>query len=251
MSSTLAPRPILAVVLSLLAHVGVGQGLGAAPRSDARVEPPRSFEIEVTPEPEPVPQTPEPPRETLPPEPEPAPQPLAPKPAAPASPAEPAPEPPTSEPAVPAVPGFVTAPGASDGPGLPAGQPGAAGGVARASRPAPSAPPRPLPAPAPPRQVSYKDLSVKPRPPRLDDALRRNYPSSARLSGRAGEARVLLDVSSLGQVTAIRVVSATEPAFAEACRRTLLGTRWTAPLDRAGHPVRTLVPYECRFRVTP
>jgi TonB family protein len=99
--------------------------------------------------------------------------------------------------------------------------------------------------------VSFKDLTEKPRPPRLDGALRRNYPAGARLAGRAGTARVLLSVTSSGKVTGVRLVKATDPEFGEACRRTLLGTTWSAPLDQQGRAVGTLMPYECRFRVTP
>jgi TonB family protein len=99
--------------------------------------------------------------------------------------------------------------------------------------------------------VSFRDLTEKPRPPRLDDALRRNYPSGARLAGRAGTARVVLSITKAGKVTDVRLVQASDPEFGEACRRTLLGTAWSAPLDQQGRTVGTLMPYECRFRVTP
>ena len=61
MSSAVTPRPIAAVLFSVLAHVVIGQGLGLAPRV-ARLEPEaRSFEVEMAPaEPEPAPTVPEP-----------------------------------------------------------------------------------------------------------------------------------------------------------------------------------------------
>ncbi len=259
MTKMKAPRPMAAIALSLLAHVGMGHGLQLLPRFAVDIEPPpQSFEVEMPkeepppepvkqeqePEPEPEPEKPEPPKAEPPPkveapEPEPAQQ-------------EPQTAPEPSEPtATPPVPGFLTAAGSGDAMGLNAGQLGTLGAVrAPVPRVVPTKPAAPPP-PAPPRQVSFKDLRQKPRPPRLDDALERNYPPAARLQGRAGEARVLLTVSHHGKVTAVRVVSATNPDFAEACRRTLSGTTWSAPLDQEGRAVGTLIPYECRFRVAP
>jgi protein TonB len=252
-----APRPATAIALSLLAHVGMGHGLQLLPHFAVDIEPPpQSFEVEMPQEepppqpvkdelePEPEPEKPEPPQAEPPPKVEaPEPEPALEEPQAAPEPSEPT--------ATPPVPGFLTAAGSSDGLGLNAGQLGTLGALrAPAPRVIP-AKPAPPPPPAPPRQVSFKDLRQKPRPPRLDDALERNYPPAARLQGSAGEARVLLTVSHQGKVTAVRVVSATNPDFAEACRRTLSGTTWSAPLDQEGRAVGTLIPYECRFRVAP
>ena len=45
------------------------------------------------------------------------------------------------------------------------------------------------------------------------------------------------------------MVSATAPAFAEACKRTLADSRWSQPLDREAHPCATDVNYTCRFEL--
>lgn len=111
----------------------------------------------------------------------------------------------------------------------------------RAARPAPAQPPL---APVP-----VADLGARPRPPVLDDLLERNFPASARLQGRAGTARVALLIDRNGRVRSVRGVSSTGPEFAAACKRTLLGSRWTPPRDANGVPVPTIVPYECRFLV--
>jgi len=41
----------------------------------------------------------------------------------------------------------------------------------------------------------------------------------------------------------------TAEGFGDACRAVLQGAIWTAPLDRSGRPVSTLVTYTCRFDV--
>lgn len=108
--------------------------------------------------------------------------------------------------------------------------------------------PRP-PAPPPAAPLPLADLGTRPRPPLLDDVLERNFPASARLQGRSGTARVALLIDREGQVRSVRGVSATAPEFEAACKKTLLGSRWTVPRDATGTPVPTIVPYECRFQV--
>ena len=257
------PRTVSALGASLLVHVAVSRSVAGLPAHRALEERP-SFEVETfEPEPEPEPE----PKIQPEPEPEPKPEPkLEPKP-------EPKPEPPPQQPVQepiepppntapvaaeapsntpPAEPGFLTAGTSDDGLGLPSGQ---LGSSVRSPVKAPikAAPVRAAqpPRPAPPRQVNFKDLTEKPRPPRLDDALRRHYPPGARLAGRAGTARVVLAIAPAGNVTEARLVTATEPEFGAACVRTLLGTTWSPPLDLEGRKVATLMPYECRFRVTP
>jgi TonB family protein len=286
-----APKPgrtewgIVAFLASCAAHgavAGAVTTLQAAPSSLPRLE---DLSVEVL-EPE-LPEVTAPPGE--PPEPrapaEPEEPPSVPPPAAPpevaetpAVPADPAPteaadpEPPSPEPsaaeptaaeeAPSATTGgepLVTSPGATDGgpaPGSPGrggpaqgdggrGRPGPAGAARGPRAVAPSGPAAPL-APIP-----LADLSERPRPPALDGLLERNYPAGARLQGRAGSARVALFIGPTGQVTSVRLVAASDPEFGEACRKTLAGSRWTAPRDPAGRPAATIVPYECRFRVTP
>lgn len=104
----------------------------------------------------------------------------------------------------------------------------------------------PPPAPAP---VPFQDLSRRPQPPRLDALLEHNYPPGARRQGRAGSARVALLIGLDGRVRSVRVVSATEPEFGDACARTLRQSRWSPPQDDQGNAVPTVAPYECRFRV--
>jgi TonB family protein len=244
-------RPLAALGFSVLAHVALSRSMAALPPPAPPREPPPSFEIEMPAPEEPPPVQPEPPPPA--PEPTPAPAPKAPPPPAVAKEVPPTPTPaPTTEapPSAPAEPGFLTAGESSDGVGLPAGQLGVVG-AQRAPTPAPVSRPAPPAPPAPPRQVSFRDLTEKPRPPRLDDALRRNYPSGARLAGRAGTARVVLSITRAGKVTDVRLVQASDTEFGDACRRTLLGTAWSPPLDQEGRAVGTLMPYECRFRVTP
>jgi hypothetical protein len=50
-------------------------------------------------------------------------------------------------------------------------------------------------------------------------------------------------------VDEITVVSESAPGFADACRKTLLGSRWSEPLDREGRAVSTRLTYRCRFEV--
>jgi protein TonB len=127
---------------------------------------------------------------------------------------------------------------------------GPIGPVVHAPAPAPPkpAPPRPAVAP-PPASVPLANLSRKPSPPSLDAALERNYPAEARRRGIGGRAVVRARIDRSGRVESVSVKSETDAGFGEACRRTLLGTRWTAPIDRDGQPVATEVSYACRFRV--
>ncbi|MCA9593143.1 MAG: energy transducer TonB [Myxococcales bacterium] len=102
-----------------------------------------------------------------------------------------------------------------------------------------------------PRWVALRDLSARPRPPSLDGALRANYPAGARAQGIGGSATVRARISAAGLAGAVRVASESFPGFGQACRRTLLGSRWTPPLDADGHAVATEIVYRCRFVVDP
>jgi TonB family protein len=102
--------------------------------------------------------------------------------------------------------------------------------------------------PAPPL-AKLSDLSRKPRAPSLDAALRDNYPPELRRRGLDGQAEVRVVITPGGRVSEIAVVSESASGFAEACRRTLLGSRWSEPLDRDGRPVSTRLTYRCRFQV--
>ena len=127
---------------------------------------------------------------------------------------------------------------------------------------APVAPRTPAPASvtraAPPPQaipavplVALADLSEKPRPPALGDALRTNYPAEARQRGVSGTATVKARVEPDGRIRTVSVVSETFPGFGDACRRTLVASRWSPPRDREGRAVSTAIRYTCRFVVAP
>lgn len=107
-----------------------------------------------------------------------------------------------------------------------------------------------LPAKDPgPAVVAVADLSRPPVPPALDQALERNYPVEARRLGQSGKAVVRARISAQGSARELVVVSESGAGFGEACKQTLAGSRWTAPLDREGNPVATVIQYTCRFVV--
>lgn len=107
------------------------------------------------------------------------------------------------------------------------------------------------PRPEPPRVVPVADLSTRPSPPALDSALQRNYPAEARRRGVGGNAMVRIRIDPDGVVRSVTTLGESAAGFGEACRRTLRGSRWSPPRDRAGRPVATEVRYTCRFVVTP
>lgn len=131
---------------------------------------------------------------------------------------------------------------------------GPIGPVATASRPAATSSTRAPTAGAPdkPRAsevVAASDLSRKPQPPRLDEALRRNYPPDARAAGIAGQAVVRAEIGPDGRVRAIELVSESRAGFGAACRATLSVSRWSPPLDVSGRAVATRIRYRCAFEV--
>jgi protein TonB len=97
--------------------------------------------------------------------------------------------------------------------------------------------------------LSLKELSRKPVPPALGSALERNYPSDARSLGKSGNAKVRARIEPSGEVRIATIAFETSSGFGDACKKTLLGSRWSAPLDRSGRPVATWVTYQCKFRV--
>ncbi|HET9953711.1 MAG TPA: TonB family protein [Polyangiaceae bacterium] len=101
-----------------------------------------------------------------------------------------------------------------------------------------------------PKLVAMADLSAKPAAPELGAALRSNYPAEARRRGIAGTASVRARIDSDGVVRQVNVLGESFTGFAEACRRTLKGSRWSAPRDHQGQRVATEIKYTCRFLVT-
>lgn len=227
--------------LALLCSTGLhGFGWQLLPSASPRlpVPPPLTVELAPLPTPEAPPPPPPPPKQ---------PEPTAEQPkATPAKIVHPTPQPIAPSPPIE----MPTSPG-----------PVALGGIvlSNMTAPAPSEPrtatsPSPTPkaapvAPAAPSWVPVANLSQKPRPPRLDGALRGNYPSEYRRSGTAGDASVELILSETGSVASARVTHESAPGFGEACKRTLLPSVWSAPLDASGRAVKTRVTYRCKFTV--
>jgi len=113
-----------------------------------------------------------------------------------------------------------------------------------------SAPAAVAPRPVAPAQVPAANLSRRPEPPALDDTLQRFYPPEAKAAGRAGMAVLRLLIEPDGRASVLGTAQSTDEDFATACRRSVEGSRWTAPLGPDGQAVRTQVLYRCRFRVS-
>jgi protein TonB len=238
------------IVASFLLHGVAYASLGRAPavsRPEHRKTLVR-FEVATPPAPPPPP-TPEEPK----PEP-PKPKPRAPEPKA-APPPEAAPPPPAA--AEPPVSEGVTL--AGDGTGNAFSMPLGNGGSLEPTRPRAPAPvnvPPPVtPAPSPrvtePPVVAVGDLSSRPSPPSLGAALERNYPADARQRGLSGSAKVRARIDPDGVVRRVTLVEESAAGFGAACSKTLNGSRWAAPKDKAGRSVATEIRYTCRFVVQP
>jgi len=253
-----------ALTASLVAHawllVASGQG-HAKPR---RPRPPSFVQLTVTPaEPAAAPEPPPPPD----PPPKAAPQLLTPK-AKPAAIPEPLPPtPPETPPAAPPpeLTGTTLVADGEQGAGWSAPQgsgsardgmvrSGAVGSIAPQSVPGPTrASPiiRPAQPPQLPDALPLSQLSRKPSPPPLTAALERNYPAAARGIGQSGDASVRARIEANGELRLANIVVETAAGFGDACRRTLLASKWSAPLDRTGKPVATWITYRCKFRIDP
>jgi TonB family protein len=97
--------------------------------------------------------------------------------------------------------------------------------------------------------VGLGDLSRIPVALDLGGKLAAAYPADARARGVEGKAVVKARITPDGQVRDLAVVSETAPGFGAACKATLRDSVWTAPLDRDGHSVSTVINYTCRFDV--
>jgi protein TonB len=97
--------------------------------------------------------------------------------------------------------------------------------------------------------VSMADLSSRPVPPELSANLRAHYPADARLRGIGGSATVEVRIEPDGRVRVVSVQSESFTGFGDACKRTLVGSQWSAPRDEQGRAVATRVHYTCRFVV--
>lgn len=239
----------LALLGSVALH-GVAVTRSAGEPARRRPPAPPSF-VELT-RPEPLPEPPvEPPR---PPERELLPKPPRERPRPAPSVEEPLPEPPAPEAEQPPreLTGVTLTGGEGASFGAPQGNGGPregaiATGIARKEVP-PRLPPVRAAAPASPA-LPLSKLSRRPVPPSLEAALERNYPREARGLGKSGEAKVQARVEASGEIRSASIVFATSPDFGDACRRTLVGTRWSTPLDGNGKPAATSIYYRCKFRV--
>jgi TonB family protein len=109
-------------------------------------------------------------------------------------------------------------------------------------------------APAPVRTtdaalVAASDLSEHPRPPSLEGLLRANYPEEARARALGGTASVRARIDRDGVIRSARLISESATGFGTACRRTVLGSRWSAPRAKNGDAVATEIVYTCHFEV--
>jgi TonB family protein len=147
---------------------------------------------------------------------------------------------------------------AGDGTGNAFSMPLGNGGALEPSRARAPAPLLPVPVtPAPvarssePAVVAVSDLSARPSPPALGAALERNYPADARQRGLSGTAKVRARIDPDGVVRRVTLVEESAAGFGTACSRTVSGSRWAPPKDKAGHSVATEIRYTCRFVVQP
>ncbi|HMJ14555.1 MAG TPA: energy transducer TonB [Polyangiaceae bacterium] len=233
---------------SLTLHALLVWGLWHAPKARATHRLPTRVELTVAPaRPEPAPPPVAPPQEPAAPEPRQPPARTRSQFSEPVVEREPAPAP--SEPAALDLSGVTLTndgPGASwsslAGNGSASSAPNRAGKASAAAQPASAR----LEGPA---LVALSDLSRRPAPPALDGLLRQYYPAEARRLALGGVAVVRARIGTSGRVHSASIASETRAGFGAACRKTLLGSRWTPPLDRSGSPVLTDVSYTCRFRV--
>jgi periplasmic protein TonB len=122
----------------------------------------------------------------------------------------------------------------------------------RTGRPvAPAAPPsaRPAPARVETPVLALSDLSERPVAPELGGVLRQHYPAEARARGIGGSASVEARIEPDGRVRSVTLASESFAGFGDACKKTLVGSRWSPPLDRDGRAVATRIRYTCRFVV--
>lgn len=256
MSETMSRYSGVGIVASLVFHAALFWALGKVPRGT--LEPSLSsmvdFEVKAKePQAEPPPD----------PDPEPVEEAREPSQPAPREPAEPEPQE-EAEPDPPEIADLtgLTLTNAGEG----SGWASAVGNGAAMERPiragivrAKSVPRDPIETPKPaipapkkataPAVVPARDLSKKPVPPDLNGVLEAHYPKSAREMGLEGTAIVRLRIDPDGRVRLANIVSESGAGFGSACRRTVLGSNWSAPLDQAGNSVATFVKYTCRFRV--
>jgi periplasmic protein TonB len=235
----------IAAVLSLAAHGIAYASLAYVPKR-APAPPPSRVSFRVT-EPEPTPPPPpEPPKAA---EPEPV-KAAAPPPPSPSEPPPPAPPVPVDLTGVTLTNDSGNASFSSVvGNGAALDGPIAAIRTARPAVPPPTASARPVPVRVETPVLALSDLSERPVAPELGIVLRQYYPAEARARGIGGSASVEARIEPDGRVRSVTLGVESFAGFGEACKRTLLGSRWSAPRDRDGRAVATRIRYTCRFVV--
>lgn len=113
--------------------------------------------------------------------------------------------------------------------------------------PVPSA--RPVPVRVETPVLALSDLSERPVAPELGAVLKQLYPPDARARGIGGSASVEARIEPDGRVRSVALAGESFAGFGDACRKTLLGSRWSPPRDRDGRAVATRIRYTCRFVV--
>ena len=235
------------IAASFMLHGVAYASLGAAPAIPKLQQRKTQLRFDVVAKAKPPPEPPE--QEAKPEPPKPKPQQAAePKP-------ERAPPPPADAPPPPAASDGVTL--AGDGSGAGFAMPLGTGGGLEPTRlrnlspvnVAPATAPAPSPAKSEPLLVALNDLSSRPSPPSLGSALEHNYPPEARRRGLSGTAKVRARIDPDGLVRRVSLLEESGPGFGAACSRTLSGSRWAAPKDKAGRAVATEIRYTCRFVV--
>ncbi len=238
------------IALSFLLH-GVAYASLHAPSPQSKAPQRKTqlrFDVVSKPEPpplqEPEPAKPEPPKAE--------PRAAQPKPVAKAEPPPPAAEPPPPAAQTDGV--TLAGEGTGNAFSMPLGNGGSLEPTSRPRTPAPVNVPAPTPK-APtrvvtePPVVAVGDLSSRPSPPSLADALQRNYPADARQRGQSGTAKVRARIDPDGVVRRVNLLEESGAGFGVACSRALNGSRWAAPKDKAGRSVATEIRYTCRFVV--
>jgi protein TonB len=237
------------IAVSVLLHGVAYASLAAAPAVPKPAQRKTLVRFEVASPPKPQEAAPPPPEPPAPPKPKAraAPPKVAAEPDV--APAPPAPSPPANE-------GLTLAgDGSSNAFSMPLGN----GGALEPTKPR-APPPLDLPAPVAPARVARSsepavvavgDLSARPSPPALGAALERNYPADARQRGLSGIAKVRARIDPDGVVRRVTLVEESAAGFGTACSRTVNGSRWAPPKDKAGRSVATEIRYTCRFVVQP
>jgi periplasmic protein TonB len=245
--------------LACLAYAAASLGLhawllsaspGTAPRHGRAELPPLLVQLSEPEPPKPAPPLPEPPVEAAQPTPPPA----------PVAKLKPAPEPAQEKPpeaAPPELTGTTLTSDADSSFSAPAGSGNERDGLLRTGAVGAFAPPTVMAKASAPSATSQAlvrpeptplgQLSRKPSPPPLADALARHYPVAARRLGRSGEALVRARIEANGLLSEAQIKSESAQGFGAACRQALLTSRWTGPLDRDGRPVATYITYRCKF----